>query len=102
MGNNLVSALSSDFDYILYVCSIVVFFFLCLSFGRLELALLAFLPLTVGWAWILGIMNLVDIKFNIINIILATFLFGQGDDYTIFITEGLLYEYAYGKRMLRL
>ena len=101
VGNNLVSALSSDFDYILYVCSIVVFFFLCLSFGRLELALLAFLPLTVGWAWILGIMNMVDIKFNIINIILATFIFGQGDDYTIFITEGLLYEYAYGKRMLK-
>ncbi len=101
VGNNLVTALSDDFDYILYVCSIVVFFFLCLSFGRLELSLLAFLPLTVGWAWILGIMNLWGIKFNIVNIILATFIFGQGDDYTIFITEGLLYEYAYGKRMLK-
>ena len=101
VGNNLVNALSDDFDYILYVCSIVVFFFLCLSFGRLELALLAFLPLTVGWAWILGIMHLSAIKFNIVNIILATFIFGQGDDYTIFITEGLLYEYAYGKKMLK-
>ena len=101
VGNNLVNALSSDFDYILYVCSIVVFFFLCLSFGRLELALLAFLPLTVGWTWILGIMHLGGIKFNIVNIILATFIFGQGDDYTIYITEGLLYEYAYGKRMLK-
>ena len=101
VGNNLVSALSDDFDYILYVCSIVVFFFLCLSFGRLELAILAFLPLTVGWAWILGIMSLSAIKFNIVNIILATFIFGQGDDYTIFITEGLLYEYAYGKKMLK-
>ena len=101
VGNNLVSALSDDFDYILYVCSIVVFFFLCLSFGRLELSLLAFLPLTVGWAWILGIMHLGSIKFNIVNIILATFIFGQGDDYTIFITEGLLYEYTYGKKMLK-
>ena len=101
VGNNLVNALSSDFDYILYVCSIVVFFFLCLSFGRLELALLAFLPLTVGWTWILGIMHLGSIKFNIVNIILATFIFGQGDDYTIYITEGLLYEYTYGKRMLK-
>ena len=101
VGNNLVTALSDDFDYILYVCSIVVFFFLCLSFGRLELSLLAFLPLTVGWAWILGIMHLSAIKFNIVNIILATFIFGQGDDYTIFITEGLLYEYAYGKIMLK-
>ena len=101
VGNNLVSALSDDFDYILWVCSIVVFFFLCLSFGRLELSLLAFLPLTVGWVWILGIMHLGAIKFNIVNIILATFIFGQGDDYTIFITEGLLYEYAYGKKMLK-
>ena len=101
VGNNLVEALSGDFDYILYVCSIVVFFFLCLSFGRLELSLLAFLPLAVGWTWILGIMHLGGIKFNIVNIILATFIFGQGDDYTIFITEGLLYEYAYGKRMLK-
>ena len=101
VGNNLVTALSDDFDYILYVCSIVVFFFLCLSFGRLELSLLAFLPLTVGWAWILGIMHLGSIKFNIVNIILATFIFGQGDDYTIFITEGLLYEYTYGKKMLK-
>ena len=101
VGNDLVSALSNDFDYILYVCSIVVFFFLCLSFGRLELSLLAFLPLTIGWVWILGIMHLGDIKFNIVNIILATFIFGQGDDYTIFITEGLLYEYAYGKKMLK-
>lgn len=101
VGNNLVTALSDDFDYILYVCSIVVFFFLCLSFGRLELAILAFLPLTVGWMWILGIMSLSAIKFNIVNIILATFIFGQGDDYTIFITEGLLYEYAYGKKMLK-
>jgi 1-acyl-sn-glycerol-3-phosphate acyltransferase len=101
VGNNLVNALSDDFDYILYVCSIVVFFFLCLSFGRLELSLLAFLPLTVGWAWILGIMDLTGLQFNIVNIILATFIFGQGDDYTIFITEGLLYEYAYGKKMLK-
>ena len=101
VGNNLVNALSDDFDYILYVCSIVVFFFLCLSFGRLELSILAFLPLTIGWAWILGIMDLGGIKFNIVNIILATFIFGQGDDYTIFITEGLLYEYAYGKKMLK-
>ena len=101
VGNHLVSALSNDFDYILYVCSIVVFFFLCLSFGRLELSLLAFLPLTIGWAWILGVMHLGGIQFNIVNIILATFIFGQGDDYTIFITEGLLYEYAYGKKMLK-
>lgn len=101
VGNNLVTALSDDFNYILYVCGFVVFFFLLVSFGNLELSLLAFLPLTVSWFWILGLMDIASVKFNIVNIILATFIFGQGDDYTIFITEGLVHEYAYGKKLLK-
>ena len=59
------------------------------------------MPLTVSWFWILGIMYLFDIKFNIVNIILATFIFGQGDDYSVFMTEGLMYEYGRGKRVLK-
>lgn len=100
VSNQLVSVLSDDFNYIGFVCGFVVFFFLWVSFGRLELSLLSFLPLAVSWIWILGIMELLGIQFNIVNIILATFIFGQGDDYTIFITEGLMHEYAYGKKML--
>ena len=101
VGSGLVNALNNDFNYILYVCSFVVFAFLWLALGRLELALLAFLPMAMGWLWILGIMALLGIKFNIVNIILATFIFGQGDDYTIFITEGLLYEYRTGEKRLK-
>ena len=101
VGSGLVSALNNDFNYILYVCSFVVFAFLWLALGRLELAILAFLPMAMGWLWILGIMALLGIKFNIVNIILATFIFGQGDDYTIFITEGLLYEYRTGRKRLK-
>lgn len=100
ISSQLVTILSNNFNYIGFVCGFIVFFFLWLSFGRLELSLLSFLPLAVGWLWILGIMDLSSLQFNIVNIILATFIFGQGDDYTIFITEGLMYEYAYGKKML--
>lgn len=96
----MVNALSGDFDSVLYICAFIVFAFLIFSFGRLEIALSAFLPLTVAWIWILGIMGLFDIKFNIVNIILATFIFGQGDDYAIFVTEGVMYEYRTGKKML--
>jgi hypothetical protein len=77
-----------------------VFLFLWISFGRLELSLLAFLPMALGWIWILGIMSMLDMQFNIVNVILATFIFGQGDDYTIFITDGLLNEFAYRKKLL--
>ena len=100
IAQKMVEALSDDFNNVLYICGFIVFIFLLFSFGRIELALLTFIPLTVGWVWILGLMNIFDLKFNIVNIILATFIFGQGDDYTIFVTEGLIYEYTYRKKML--
>ena len=100
MAAKMVNALSHDFDHVLYICGFIVFAFLLFSFRRIELAILTFIPLTVAWIWILGLMNVFDMRFNIVNIILATFIFGQGDDYTILVTEGLIYEYAYGKKML--
>ena len=100
IGRSMVSALSNDFNKVLFICGFIVFVFLLFTLGRIELTLIAFLPLTIGWFWILGIMDVFDIRFNIVNIILATFIFGQGDDYTIFITEGLMYEYAYKRKLL--
>lgn len=100
MNAAIANSLSEDFNYIGFACSVIVFAFLWLSFGRIELAVIAFIPMAISWIWILGIMNLLGIHFNIVNIILATFIFGQGDDYTIFMTEGCCYEYAYRKPML--
>ncbi|MBQ2068302.1 MAG: MMPL family transporter [Paludibacteraceae bacterium] len=100
MVNILVSLLSAEFDYLGLVCSIIVFAFLWISFRRFGLALIAFIPMALSWVWILAIMQLFGLQFNIVNIILATFIFGQGDDYTIFIVEGLLYEYRTGKPIL--
>ena len=100
MNGAVASTLSDNFNYIGFACGFIVFIFLWMSFGRLELSLLAFLPMAIGWIWILGIMTLCDMQFNIVNVILATFIFGQGDDYTIFITDGLINEYAYRKKLL--
>ena len=100
MNSAIANHLSSDFNYIGFACGLIVFLFLWLSFGNLELALLSFVPMAVSWLWILGIMSLCGMQFNIVNIILATFIFGQGDDYTIFMTEGAMYEYAYRRKML--
>lgn len=100
MNSALSRNLSDNFNYIGWACSLIVFFFLWFSFGRIELALISFLPMAVSWVWILGIMSVFGIKFNIVNVILATFIFGQGDDYTIFMTEGCQYEYAYRQKIL--
>lgn len=100
MNGSVTSALSDNFNYIGWACSLIVFFFLWFSLGSIELAMLSFFPMAISWIWILGIMGLLGIKFNIVNVILATFIFGQGDDYTIFMTEGACYEYAYRRKML--
>ena len=100
MNSALSNNLSDNFNYIGWACSLIVFFFLWFSFGRIELAVIAFIPMAVSWIWILGIMAVTGIKFNIVNIILATFIFGQGDDYTIFMTEGCQHEYTHRKPIL--
>lgn len=98
--SDLAKRLSDDFDYIGLCCSLIVFLFLWLSFRDLWLALIAFVPMLLSWVWIFAIMQLFGLQFNIVNIILATFIFGQGDDYTIFMVEGLLYEHRTGKPIL--
>ena len=98
--SSLTQRLSDDFDYIGLVCSLIVFVFLIFCFRSFWLAVIAFVPMALSWIWIFAIMQLFGIQFNIVNIILATFIFGQGDDYTIFIVEGLAYEHRTGKSIL--
>lgn len=101
LNGSIANTLSNDFNYIGIACGCIVFLFLWLSMGRIELAIISFTPMAFSWIWILGIMGLLGMKFNIVNVILATFIFGQGDDYTIFMTEGLSYEYAYRRKLLQ-
>ncbi|HEY0273034.1 MAG TPA: 1-acyl-sn-glycerol-3-phosphate acyltransferase [Chitinophaga sp.] len=99
-ANRLVTVINNEFNSIAWMTSLLVFFALLLSYGRIELTLITFVPMLISWVWILGIMGLFGIRFNIVNIILSTFIFGLGDDYAIFIMDGLLQEYKTGRRQL--
>ena len=61
---------------------------------------MAFLPMLITWIWILGVMALVGIEFNIVNVMISTFIFGLGDDYSIFVMDGLQREYRTGQQTL--
>ena len=100
MTDNLIRVLKDDFNVLVKLSLVVVFFILLLSFGRIELALLTFIPMALSWIWTLGIMGIFGIKFTIFNIIISTFIFGLGIDYSIFIMRGLLQEYKYGVKNL--
>jgi 1-acyl-sn-glycerol-3-phosphate acyltransferase len=100
MTDNLVRVLKNDFNLLVKLSLVIVFLILLLSFGRIEIALLTFIPMSISWIWTLGIMGIFGIKFTIFNIIISTFIFGLGIDYSIFIMRGMQQEYKYGIKNL--
>lgn len=93
-------SVQDDFNFVLGVSSLIVFLGLLINYGRLELAILSFVPMALAWLIILGVMYFFGLSFNIVSVIISTFIFGIGDDFSIFITDGLVDEYSTGKQTL--
>lgn len=89
-SSELVKIINEDFDSVLGISSIFVLIVLLLSFKSIVLALIAFIPMSVSWYVVQGVMGLLGMDFNMINIVIATFIFGVGVDYSIFVMKGLL------------
>ena len=100
LTSSFMDGLRDDFDTLIMISLIVVFLILTVSFGRIELGIITFIPLLISWVFTLGIMGLLGIRFNIFNIIISTFIFGLGIDYAIFCMRGLMQEYQYGRKKL--
>jgi len=100
LTGRFVDIINSDFGRIALMSSVLVFVVLLVTYGRIELTLVSFIPMFISWIWILGIMGLLGITFNIVNIIISALIFGLGDDYSLFIMDGLLQEYKTGKKNL--
>ena len=94
--DKLVELVGDDFNFITLWTSLIVFFALLIIYGRIELAVISFLPMVFAWIWILGIMSVFGISFNIINIVLSTLIFALGDDFCIFTADSLQQSYATG------
>jgi predicted RND superfamily exporter protein len=89
-ATELVKVVNNDFNKVLGISSVFVFIVLLLSFRSIVLALIAFIPMSVSWYVVKGVMGLIGMDFNMINIVIATFIFGVGVDYSIFVMKGLL------------
>ena len=83
--------MSRDFDMLQWLSMAFVFVVLLLSFHfNIKQSLLGFAPILLSWLIVLGVMNLFGVQFNLISIIISTFIFGIGVDYSIFVMNGLL------------
>ncbi len=85
-----VAMMQRDFNKILGISALFVLIVLLLAFRRITIALIAFLPMTLSWYVVLGAMYLTGHEFNLINIVVSSFIFGIGVDYSIFMMDGLL------------
>lgn len=83
--------LNDDFNVLQWVSMAFVFIVLLFSFHfNVKHTVLGFAPILVSWLIVLGAMVIFDVKFNLINIIISTFIFGIGVDYSIFVMSGLI------------
>ena len=101
IAGSLIKTVQDDFNYILIASSLLVLGCLLVVYGRIELALITFLPMILSWIWILGLAAMLGIKFNFVNIIISTFIFGLGDDFAIFITDGFVSKFARNKDVIK-
>ena len=95
---SMVEVIHDDFNIAVWISSIFVLIILLVSFRNLLTALLSFIPMVLSWFMVQGYMALLGLEFNLINIVISTFIFGVGVDYSIFITEGLLSQARTGNR----
>lgn len=98
--SDMVELINSDFSITSNMSSIFVFIVLLIAFRSLVIAIIAFIPMFLSWQIVLGIMGIFGIEFNLINIIISTFIFGIGVDYSIFIMDGLLSDFRVKKNVL--
>ena len=82
--------MNDDFNVLQWISMLFVFVVLLLSFHfNVKHTLLGFMPILFSWLIVLGAMVLFDVRFNLISIIISTFIFGIGVDYSIFVMNGL-------------
>ncbi len=89
-ATDLVKLINDDFYIILLISSIFVFLVLIVAYHNWLLALIAFLPMGLSWYVVEGAMALTGQEFNLINIVVSSFIFGIGVDYSIFVMDGLI------------
>tara|TARA_B100000949_G_scaffold73185_2_gene65288 strand:+ start:867 stop:4565 length:3699 start_codon:yes stop_codon:yes gene_type:complete len=100
MNETFLGNLKNDFNSLIGYCLLAVLLILFLFFRSFSLTLVTAVPIFLTWFLTLGIMGLFHIQFNIFNIIISTFIFGLGIDYSIFMTKGLLKELRTGEKVM--
>ena len=90
INETLLGHLKSDFNNLIGYCFVVVLLLLLMFYRNWRLTLVTVIPIAITWFITIGIMGLFKMEFNIFSVLISSFIFGLGIDYSIFMTNGLL------------
>ncbi|MEZ4801493.1 MAG: MMPL family transporter [Gelidibacter sp.] len=97
LNETLLGHLKSDFNKLIGYCFVVVLLLLFLFYRNIKLTLITILPIIITWFLTIGMIGVFGMEFNIFSMLISTFIFGLGVDYSIFMTNGLLRQYQSAK-----
>lgn len=100
MNETFLGLLKDDFLTLINYSLLAIFAIILLVFRRLELALLAMLPIVLTGMVTAGLLYFFGLQLNIFSTIVCTLVFGVGVDFSIFLTQALQKEYTTGEKEL--
>lgn len=83
ISNELKAIVWRDARIAFVLGTLIVFIFLAWDLGGLKAGAFALVPLIVGLVWMVGIMSMLDLHVNFMNIFVFTMIIGIGVDYGI-------------------
>jgi predicted exporter len=100
INEDILGQLKETFNQLMLYCFAAVVLVLFLFYREIKLVLVTVIPIALTWLITIGVLAIFNISFNVFNIIISTFIFGLGVDYSIFITNGLVKEKTLRKHLL--
>lgn len=100
LNQTYLGHLKSDFNRLINYSFFAVLLILWVFFKRIELVLVAAIPIGLTAFVTGGLMGAFGLELNIFSSIVCTLIFGHGVDFSIFMTAALQKEYTYGKPVL--
>jgi len=101
INETFLGGLKDNFSSLINYSLLAVILILFLFYRNIELTILTSIPILLTWIVTLGLMHLFKIEFTIFNVIISTFIFGLGVDYSIFLTNALVKDYTYGTQEIK-
>ncbi|MEA2022396.1 MAG: MMPL family transporter, partial [Candidatus Caldatribacteriota bacterium] len=83
----LIRVIGNDGKNAVLLTILVVFLLLWLDFRKIKYAILAMIPLMVGFIWMVGSMKLIGMQLTIVNVMGLPMIIGIGIDYGVHVVH---------------